>query len=106
MTRDRSLEAAAIFAGHGVADGLTTVLAALVVGTGGEANPVMRSLLEAGAGWAMGSMLLVTGLAAAVWPTAAEAVETPRWVGFAIAGVGIVVALGNLAVVASAGWSV
>lgn len=105
MSRDRSLEAAAIFGSHGVADGVTTALAAVVVGSAGEGNPIVRSALEASVWGATALMLVGAGLAAIAWPTAADAVDAPEWVGATIAAVGIVVALGNLAVVATVGWS-
>lgn len=104
MNRERELEAVAIFGSHGIADGATTALAALVIGTAAEANPLVRSLLEVGVGLAVGSMLLLAGLAALAWPTAAEAVGAPRWVAPAIAAVGLVVAIGNLAAVVFVGW--
>ena len=99
MTRDRSGEAAAIFTSHGILDAATTVLAARAVGPHVEANPVVRELL------AMGEFATVVGIcacvavAAAAWPTAADAVDAPGWVGFAIATVGAIVAAVNLAVV-------
>lgn len=101
---ERELEAVAIFGTHGVADALTTALAASVLGVGSEANPLMRSLLQAGFGWAVGSMLMAVGVVAIAWPTAADAVGAPRWVAAVLVGVGLVVALGNLAAVV-VGWS-
>lgn len=100
----RTREAGAIFGTHGLADAATTALATATVGHRAEGNPIVRSLLEAGLGWAIGSMLLVSGLAAVAWPVAADAAGAPRWIGYAVAAVGAIVALGNLAVVA-AGWS-
>ncbi|RAW47132.1 hypothetical protein DQW50_00390 [Halorubrum sp. 48-1-W] len=99
MTRDRSGEAAAIFTSHGVLDAVTTVLAARAVGPNAEANPVVRELL------AMGELATIVGIcacvavAAAAWPTAADAVDAPGWIGFAIATVGAIVAVVNLVVV-------
>lgn len=99
MTHDRSGEAAAIFTSHGVLDAVTTVAAARVVGPNAEANPVVRELL------AMGELATVVGIcacvavAAAAWPTAADAVDTPPWVGFGFAALGAIVAAVNLVVV-------
>lgn len=99
MTRDRSGEAAAIFTSHGVLDAVTTVLAARTVGPNTEANPIIRELL------AMGEFATVVGICACVavaavaWPTAADAVDAPVWVGLGIAAIGAVVAAVNIVVV-------
>lgn len=102
----RELEAAAIFGSHGIADGVTTAWAAVVVGAAGEPNPLMAGLLEAGLGWAIGTMLLVVGLVAAAWPTLAERADLARWFPIALIAVGLLVALGNLVVVVAiaTGW--
>ncbi|OYR54241.1 hypothetical protein [Halorubrum halodurans] len=99
MTRDRSGEAAAIFTSHGVLDATTTVLAARAVGPHAEANPIVRELLAAGEIATVVGMCACVAVAAAAWPTAADAVDAPRWVGFAIATIGAIVAAVNLVVV-------
>ncbi|SFH40385.1 hypothetical protein SAMN04488066_10345 [Halorubrum aquaticum] len=78
---------------------MTTVLAARAVGPHAEANPIVRELL------AMGEIATIVGIcacvavAAAAWPTAADAVDAPEWAGFAVATVGTIVAAVNLVVV-------
>ena len=99
MSRDRRGEATAIFTSHGVLDGITTVLAARAVGPNAEANPIVRELL------ALGDLATVVGIcacvavAAAAWPTAADAVDAPAWIGFGLATIGTLVAAVNLVVV-------
>ena len=99
MSRDRRGEATAIFTSHGILDAGTTVLAARAVGPNAEANPVVRELL------ALGDLATVVGIcacvavAAAAWPTAADAVDAPAWIGFGLATIGALVAAVNLVVV-------
>ncbi|MFW6382840.1 MAG: hypothetical protein ACOCZD_02245 [Haloferacaceae archaeon] len=95
----RSGEAAAIFTSHGVLDGLTTVAAARAVGSGTEANPVVRELLAMGDVATVVGMCAFVAIAAAAWPTAANAVDAPEWIGFGVASIGAVVAALNLVVV-------
>jgi len=95
----RETEAAGIFATHGLLDGLTTVAAALTHGVSGELNPVLSFLLSIGPGWALGSMIFVTGCVAASWPTLATRYEIPRWFAPALCLVGLAVSVGNLAVI-------
>jgi hypothetical protein len=97
--RDRRGEAAAIFTSHGALDAVTTVLAARTVGVGVEANPVVRELLAAGELATVLGMCACVAVAAAAWPVAADALETPEWVGLGIAAIGAVVAAVNLVVV-------
>ena len=99
MTRDRSGEVAAIFTSHGVLDTATTILAARVVGPDAEANPIVRELLAVGELPAAVAMLAIVGLCCGAWPSAADAVDAPAWVGFGIAVVGSAVAAVNLVVV-------
>lgn len=100
----RELEAAALFGSHGLADASTTAVAALAIGSVGEFNPLMRTLLEAGVGWAVGSMLLVAGLVAVAWPSLADRADIPNWFPIALSVVGLVIAVGNLVAVVH-GWS-
>jgi hypothetical protein len=97
--RDRRGEAAAIFTSHGVLDATTTVLAARVVGLDAEANPVVRELLAVGEVATVLGMCACVAVAALAWPIAADALETPEWVGLGIATIGAVVAAVNLVVV-------
>ena len=97
--RDRRGEAAAIFTSHGVLDATTTVLAARAVGSGTEANPIVRELLAAGELATIVGICACVAVAAAAWPIAADAVDAPGWVGFGIATTGAVVAAMNLVVV-------
>jgi hypothetical protein len=97
--RDRRGEAAAIFTTHGVLDATTTVLAARVVGLDAEANPVVRELLAVGEVATVLGMCACVAVAALAWPIAADALETPAWVGLGIATIGAVVAAVNLVVV-------
>ncbi len=88
-----------ILLGHGVADGATTALAYAALGASGEANPLIRMLLQEGVGFAIGAMLLVVGGVAIAYPKLAEFGRFPRWFGPMVAAVGFAVALLNLAVV-------
>ncbi|OYR80161.1 hypothetical protein DJ84_16070 [Halorubrum ezzemoulense] len=99
MTRDRHGEAAAIFTSHGVLDATTTILAARTVGPHAEANPIVRELLAIGELPAAVAMVVIVGLCCGAWPIAADALETPGWVGLGIATIGAVVAAVNLVVV-------
>ena len=96
---DRRGEVAAIFTTHGVLDAATTVLAARAVGVDAEANPVVRELLAVGDGPTVLAMLVAVAACCVVWPTAADAVDAPGWVGFAVAVAGAVVAAVNLVVI-------
>ena len=99
MTRDRHGEAAAIFTSHGVLDATTTILAARAIGPGAEANPIVHELLAMGELHAAVAMVVVVGLCCGAWPTAADAVDAPAWVGLGIATIGAAVAAVNLVVV-------
>ena len=99
MSRDRRGEVAAIFTSHGILDVTTTILAARAVGPDVEANPIVRELLALGELPAAVAILAVVGLCCGAWPTAADALETPGWVGLGIATIGAVVAAVNLVVV-------
>lgn len=97
--RDRYGEATAIFTSHGALDALTTVLAARTVGVGVEANPVVHELLSAGELATVVGMCACVAVASLAWPVAADALETPEWVGLGVATIGAVVAAVNLVVV-------
>ncbi|WP_193308549.1 hypothetical protein [Halorubrum halophilum] len=99
MNRDRSGEVAAIFTSHGVLDASTTILASRAIGPGVEANPIVRELLAMGELPALVGMLGAVGLCCGAWPIAADALDTPEWVGFSVATVGAAVAAINLVVV-------
>lgn len=88
----------ALFATHGLADASSTIFAATAAGAGLEANPIMASLLQAGWGFAVGTMLLVTGLVAVAYPSIARLDAIPTWFGPALAVVGLLVAIINVAV--------
>ncbi|MFW5968838.1 MAG: DUF5658 family protein [Persicimonas sp.] len=88
----------AIFATHGVADSASTIYGAATVGIGAEANPIMATLLQQGWGFAAGTMLLVTGLVAVVYPSLARAGDIPHWFGYGLAAVGLVIAVINVVV--------
>ena len=88
-----------ILLSHGVADGVTTLWAYRVVGAAGEANPIVRELLEIGVGFAFGSMLLVVGMVAAAYPLLARRYKFPRWFAAVLILVGFLVAAGNVLVV-------
>ena len=95
----RSDEAVGIIAAHGVADGVTTVLAARAVGVSGEANPIVRwALTEIGEPWTFVAMMAIVTIAAIGWTVAAEIARSPSFVGWAVAAVGAVVAGTNVAV--------
>jgi hypothetical protein len=95
----REAEGLAIWATHGVLDGITTAAAAISTPTAAEANPLMRALLRAGVGWAVGTMLLVVGLISVAWPRLARWADLPRWFAPTLAAVGLLVALLNVLVV-------
>ena len=99
MNPDRPGEAAAIFTSHGILDAATTILAARAIGLDAEANPVVRELLALGELPAAVAMLAVVGLCCGAWPTAADAVDAPSWIGLGIATIGAVVAAVNVVVV-------
>jgi hypothetical protein len=88
----------AIFATHGLADASSTVFASATAGPGLEANPLMADLLQQGWGFAAGSMLLVSGLVAVTYPSVARLEVVPNWFGLALAVVGLLVAIANVAV--------
>ena len=98
---NRADEGAAIFATHGVADALTTIAAARAVGIDGEANPLIRELLTHGEPLTAAVMLGVVAVASAAWMVATEIAHSPRSVGYAVASVGALVALGNVVVALS-----
>jgi len=88
----------AIFATHGLADTTTTLFATAAAGAGLEANPIIAQLLQQGWGFAAGTMLLVAGLVAVAYPSVARYAEFPGWFGPALAAVGLLVAITNVAV--------
>lgn len=88
-----------ILATHGFADATTTAAAAAVVGPHAEGNPLIAALLAEGIGFAVGTMLLVVGLVAVAYPWVAAWAGLPRWFATALIVVGVLVALGNIAVV-------
>ena len=87
---------------HGVADASTTLVAYRAVGLSGEANPIVRELLDVGALFAFGLILFVVGSVAIVYPSVAERAEFPSWFGPGLIAVGGLVALLNVLVVLSA----
>ena len=99
MSPTREIEAAGIFATHGVLDAVTTALAAVHISAHGEGNPLMRALLREGVGFAAGSMLFVVGLLAAAWPHVADRYDFPKWFAPLLCAVGLAVAAGNVWVV-------
>jgi len=88
----------ALFATHGLADSASTIYATSVIGVAGEANPIVAQLLEQGWGWAAGTMLLITGLIAVVYPSIAKLDGIPQWFGSVVVGIGLVVAITNIVV--------
>jgi hypothetical protein len=90
-----------LFLSHGVLDALTTAAAALTVGAHVEANPLLTALMRQHVAPALGLMVLVTGAVALAWPRLAQWAEFPRWFGPSLVAVGLLVSLGNLAVVAA-----
>ena len=97
--RDRRGEVASIFTSHGVLDAGTTILAARAAGFDAEANPVVRELLAVGDLPTVAVMLVAVAACCLAWPTAADAVEAPEWLGLGVATIGAVVAAVNLVVV-------
>lgn len=91
-------EAVGIWLSHGVADALSTVWAARAVGIVGEANPIVRWLHGYGEIVLVLVMLSVVAVAAALWSFGAEIAESPSWIGYAVALVGVLVAIMNVAV--------
>jgi len=88
----------ALFTTHGIADSASTLYATSALGVAGEANPIVAHLLQQGWGWAAGTMLLVTGLVAAVYPSIAELDAIPHWFGPALAVTGLLIATMNVLV--------
>jgi len=88
----------ALFATHGLADTTTTLYATSALGVAGEANPLIAHLLQQGWGWAAGTMLLITGLVAIVYPSIAKLDAIPHWFGPLTATIGLVVAIINVLV--------
>ena len=97
---DRLREAAAIWTVHGPADALSTVAAARAVGHQYEANPLVRDLLAAGELPAVIVMSACVAVAAALWPVAADSLDTPPAAATACVAVGALVVAGNLWVAA------
>lgn len=95
---DRNVEASALFLTHGPGDALTTILASRAVGHGSEANPLIRRILAESEPLAAIVMVAAVAIAASVWPIAADAADSPPWIGYGIATVGAVVVLLNLVV--------
>lgn len=98
-------EASALFLSHGVADGLSTVIAAGVVGHGPEANPLMRQLLASHWALALGVMLGGAFVASTLWIVAQECLgpwRVPSIVPAIGAGIGLAIAVGNLWIVVGA----
>ena len=87
---------------HGFADASTTLVAYRTVGLSGEANPLIRELLDVGALFAFGSILFVVGSIAIVYPSVAERAEFPGWFGPGLIAAGGLVALLNVLVVLAA----
>ena len=77
----------------------TTIGAARVAGVDGEANPVVRGLLELGELPTVLVMLAAVTVCCLAWPTAADALDVSPWVGFGVAVIGAVVAAVNLVVI-------
>ncbi len=96
---DRRGETAAIFTSHGVLDAVTTILASRAVGLDAEANPLVGELLAVGEVPTVAVMLAAVAACCLAWSTAADAVDAPEWVGFAVATIGAAVAAVNLVVV-------
>lgn len=97
---NRRLEASAIFWTHGPADAITTIAASRAVGIYAEANPIVGELLAVGEIAAVVGMVACVAVAAAAWPTAADAIDAPPAAAGIITTIGMIVAAGNLAVIA------
>lgn len=97
---NRLRESIAIFASHGPADAITTIAASRAVGIHAEANPIVGELLAVGEIAAVVGMCACVAVAAVVWPTAADAIDAPPWLAGVITTIGLMVAAGNLAVIA------
>lgn len=98
-------EAAALFLTHGVADGLSTVIAAGVVGHGSEANPLMRQLLASHWLLALGVMMGGALLASTLWIVAQDILgpwRVPSVVPAVGAGIGLAIAASNLLIAVTA----
>lgn len=95
----REIEGVGIFLTHGIADGVTSAIAARSVGISAEVNPLVRWLLLQGVGFAVGVMLLIVGAMAVAYPRLAQWANIPRWFAPVLIGFGLLVAIGNVAVV-------
>lgn len=91
-------EALALFATHGVADAVTTWAASSVVGSAGEANPLLRPLMSVSVPLALVVMLAAVGLASLLWYRYAERYRLPTWYAVGVSLVGVLVSVGNLGV--------
>jgi len=88
----------AIFSTHGVADSASTLFATHALDASAEANPFIAQLLQQGWGWAAGTMLLVAGLVAIVYPSIADLDTIPKWFGTTLAAIGLLIAIVNVIV--------
>lgn len=98
----REIEGAGIFLAHGVADGLTTALAASTLGASGEANPVVQWILVRGVGVTVLVMVLIAGIVGLAYPRLAAWGEFPGWFAPLLVAVGLSASVGNLVAVALA----
>lgn len=98
----RRAEALGIWLSHGVADAVSTVLAARAVGAHAEANPIVGALLAQGELLTVAVMVSVVAGAAVLWAYSAESAGAPPWIGHGITAVGLTIAALNVVVALSA----
>ncbi|GGL70185.1 hypothetical protein [Halocalculus aciditolerans] len=92
-------DAVAILAVHGLADGLSTVLADSLGPFGSaESNPLVAQLLEAGPVATVVGLTGAAALVAAIYPRAAGHRHVPDWFGRALVLLGSLVVANNVAV--------
>lgn len=94
----RRQEAAGILLSHGVLDAASTALAYFAVGVDGEANPIVRELLDVHVLLGVTVMLAVVGAVAVVYPRLASYAGVPWWFAPVVIGVGLAVAAVNVLV--------
>lgn len=92
-----------MFVSLGVLDACTTAIAYQSLGHRHEINPLMRQLLAShGALVTVVSMILLSGLAAMLWPTACRQTagySFPRWVALVYILAGVLISMSNIVAV-------
>lgn len=98
-------DALAIVLVHGLADGLSTVLADSLGPFGSvESNPLVATLLDAGPAATVVGLTAAAGVVAAIYPRVGRHSHVPDWFGRALVAAGSLVVANNVAIALGFGF--